>query len=155
MARFTLAVAGALTDVDTSQRNPFGIAIQDEAGNEYVYLKGVGSTVVKDAVIFDPSTFLTTRLVVDKAGPVAVALAAIAATTSFGWYQVRGSGSVNSDTVAGTQLPLYVDGTAGRVDDATSAGDCVLGMTSLGADTANVLPVALWYPFVSHSGYLT
>lgn len=140
--------------VDATKKHRLGRRRTDIAGNEYIYLKGVNSCVAKDAVYFS-SDFVAVRLVVDKAAAVAVAMAAVDAATKYGWFQIYGVGSVNSDTVAGANLPLYVDGTAGRVDDATSAGDLISGMFSMGADATNVLAVFMTYPFVQHSGYLT
>ena len=44
---------------------------------------------------------------------------------------------------------LYIDGTAGRADDADVSGDSIHGAFSMTADTTNVATVMLNYPFVT------
>jgi hypothetical protein len=136
--------------VDSSQQIPLGTRVRDTAGNEYVYLKGVTSTAAGSWVTYNSATYATTLLAADAVGPVAIAMAAVDANTKFGWYQVFGNNSIaKSDTVAGAGA-LYIDGTAGRVDDADVAGDVVIGAYSTAADTSNVLPVFISYPHVSN-----
>lgn len=138
----------------TSAKNTLGVRTWDQAGGEYVYLLGIGSTVAKDFVTFNSASFATTRLAADAMGPVALAMAAVVAS-NWGWYQIFGPGSGNSDTVAGATASLYIDGTTGRVDDAGVAGDWVEGLFATAADATNVLPVFLKYPGVYNNGYLT
>jgi len=140
--------------VDASQVHPLGTRGWDTSGNEYVYLKGVGSTVAGDHVVFDEN-YATTRLVADEVGPVAIAMAAIDATTEYGWYQRYGVNTIaKTDTVA-ADAGVYIDGTAGRVDDAGVAGDLVIGEYTMTADTSNVATVWLNYPHVANNAYLT
>lgn len=146
--------AHANTDtIDTTQAVPLGTRIRDNAGGEYIYLKGVASTTAGSWVTFDEN-FATTLLAANAAGPVAIAMAATDATTEFGWYQIFGKNTVaKTDTVA-ADAALYIDGTAGRVDDLGVAGDWVSGAVSSTADTANVATVFICYPFVYNNGYL-
>lgn len=137
---------GQITQIDTVATNALGTKAFDSAGNGYIYLQGVASTVAKDVVTFDEN-FLTTRIAANAVGPVAVAMAAVVAN-QYGWYQIYGNGSVNSDTTAADKA-LYIDGITGRVDDAVVSGDLIVGMVSTAADTTNVLPVWMQYPHVT------
>lgn len=138
--------------VDTAAKIPLGTRARDKNGNEYIYLTGVASTTAGSWVTFDEA-YLTTLLAANAAGPVAIAMAATVAST-FGWYQIFGKNTVaKSDTVA-ADAPLYIDGTAGRVDDLGVAGDWISGAVSSTADTANVVTVWISYPFVYNNGYL-
>ena len=136
------------TIVDTSRLTELGARGWDTSGNEYIYLTGVASTVAGDWVVFDES-YLTTRLVAGEVGPVAIAMAAVNAATSFGWYQVYGVNTVaRTDTVA-ADASLYIDGTTGRADDLGVAGDLIIGAYSMAADSSNVATVFISYPHVS------
>jgi hypothetical protein len=77
---------GDTTVIDTEKRQQLGSRDFDKDGNEYIYLQGVASTVAGDVVSFDEA-HLTTRLVANAKGRVAVAMAATVAST-FGWYQI-------------------------------------------------------------------
>ena len=136
--------------VDTSQISALGSRGVDANGNEYIYLQGVGSTVAGDWVVFDEN-YATTRLVAGEVGAIAIAMAAINATTSYGWYQIFGVNTIaRTDTIAADSA-LYIDGTTGRVDDLGVAGDLILGAYSMTADSSNVATVFLIYPHVSNA----
>ncbi len=142
------SVYGKLTDIHSSAQNPLGAEYSPDGGkNVYKYLKGVASTLVRDLVKFDEN-FQTTRLVADATGFVAVAMAAVVAN-KYGWYQVKGNASVNSDTTA-ADVALYIDGTAGRCDDLVVTGDLIIGMYSMSADASNVLAVYMNHPHVTN-----
>lgn len=59
---------------------------------EFILLSGVASTGVGSVVTYDTGTFQTTLAAIgaNKPRPVAVAMAAVATTANFGWYQVGG-----------------------------------------------------------------
>lgn len=113
--------------------------------NEYIYLQGVASTIAGSVVTFDRSTGLTTLIVGNAVGPVAVAMAATVAST-YGWYCIYGTCTAACDTIA-DNTACYIDGTAGRIDDAVVAGDLVAGMFARSADSSNLCTVELNYPF--------
>lgn len=134
--------------VDTSQVHTLGTRARDASGNEYVYLKGVGSTTAGSWVSYDEN-YATTLLAGNAVGPVAIAMAAIDATTEYGWYQIFGVNTIaKTDTVAADKA-LFIDGTAGRADDAVVTGDLIVGAASMTADSSNVATVQLNYPFVT------
>ena len=123
------ASIGELTDIHTEARNPIGTRVSgtDANGNpaEYVYMQGVASCLRGSWVAFD-ELFVTTLLVANGLGQVGIAMAAIDATTKFGWFAIRGA-------IQGLCLASYADnakvwatGTAGSVDDADVAVDLVI-----------------------------
>lgn len=140
------ASAQGLTEVSTTAKHKLG-TLYSTNGKIYIYMLGVASTGAGSFVSFDEA-FATTLLAANAIGKVAVAMAATVASR-YGWYQIYGvSTTAKTDTVAaGTQA--YIDGTAGRVDDAVVTGDMVLGCTIESADATNVATVSLAFPFVT------
>lgn len=147
---FPSATVGDSAVIHTAALTPIGTRAFDAAGNEYIYLKGVTNCAAGKWVSFNATTFTAVLLAADAVGRVAVAMAAVDGS-SYGWFQIYGFyASASSDTVAAAG-GLFIDGTAGRVDDASVAGDMVYGAVSTAADTANVLPVNLSYPYVTNT----
>lgn len=117
--------------------------------NEYIFLKGVANTVAGMWVTFD-EVGVTTLLAANAEGPVAVAMAAIDATTKFGWYQIFGTASGRVLADAADNAWLYATATAGVADDAVVAGDLIHNAKCRalnGGSTGNVT-VQLYYPYV-------
>lgn len=122
---------------------------RDIAGNDYVYLKGVASTAVGDAVVYDEAG-VTARLSTSTAvaQPVAIAMAANILATTFSWYQIYGlCPVVNCAATVAADAYLQSTGTAGQVDDTTTAAKSIVGATSASAGASNVLTAWLNYPF--------
>lgn len=138
---------GDTSIVDTVAKHPLGTKAFDKSGNEYIYLLGVASTAAGSWVTYDEA-FATTLLAANAIGPVAIAMAAIVASR-YGWYQVRGKNIIASSDTTADDKPLFIDGTAGRVDDAVVTGDLVVGAFSRGSDSSNVLTVQINYPCVT------
>lgn len=151
MAYFSNAktiAAGSITAVDSSKTDVLGQRRKDEVGNEYIYLAGAASTAAGKWVTFDES-FATTLLTANAVGPVAIAMSAVDSTSKYGWYQIYGVNTIASTDTVAADKQLYIDGTAGRADDANVAGDLILGAYSLTADTTNVATVHISYPTVT------
>ena len=115
-------------NVDSAtQRHPLGTivtATSDTYGvGEFIYLKGLDTTAVGTAVTYNADDFSTTILAGNAIGPVAIAMSACV-TGEYGWYQISGKAVVLADTVA-DNANCYIDGTAGRFDDAVVDGDMV------------------------------
>lgn len=145
-------LAGADTSqVDTTPVHALGTRMFDAAGNEYIYLLGVASTAVGDFVTYDEA-FATARLVPDANGPVAVAMAAVVAS-SYGWYMIWGdtpaAGTATTDNAA-----VYIDSNAGKVDDTGVAGDLVFGVTARSTVSNGLFTAQLNYPYVLDGAYL-
>lgn len=140
-------IEGSVSDVNTTKKYNLGERFCDESGNEYIYLAGVASTGAGSWVTYDEA-FATTLLAANAVGPVAIALGAYVAST-YGWYQIFGVNTVaKTDTVAADKA-LYIDGTAGRADDAVVSGDLIVNACSSTADSTNVATVFITYPFVT------
>jgi hypothetical protein len=101
---------------------------------EFILLNGVASTVVGDLVTYNTASFTTTRCPVtaNLGQPVAVAMSANNATTSWGWYQIGGVAVVNKSTglALGNNVALAVNSVA-------KVGTNASGKQILGARTAN------------------
>jgi hypothetical protein len=138
------AVNGLVGEVHTTQKNPLGIRAFDLAGNEYVYLQGIASTIVGSWVMYRSDTFITTLTVAAIKGKIAVATAAVLAS-QFGWYCINGliTGSVATGAAAGK---VWVTATPGRVDNTDVATDLVAGALQVGATAANLATFELNYP---------
>jgi len=138
---------GDTTVVDTTLKHALGTRVWDKDGNEYIYLKGVASVTINSVVSFD-EVHQTALIAANAVGRVAVAMASVVADT-YGWFMIYGKTTAKSDTVA-ADTAAYIDGTAGRVDDAAVAGDLIHGMIIRSADTANLATVELSYPYVDN-----
>lgn len=124
-----MASVGNLSDVDTTARNLVGMVVDgvDDFGGaaEFIYLKGVASTIAGSVVTYDHAG-VTTLIVADASGPVAVAMAATVAAT-FGWYCI--TGTVLADVVASSAAAVAGgknpgrETTDGKVGDGRAAGD--------------------------------
>lgn len=135
-----------LTNVDTTQQYPLGLRCKaKDTGStaygqgEFVYLKGVTSCA-RGSVVLITDTWGTSLIAARAIGAVAVALAAVDASTKYGWFQIRGQAVAACDTVA-ANAACYIDGTAGRIDDAAVAGDAVQGMRTVTADDTSTCVV--------------
>lgn len=120
------AVAGNPNEVHDSALNSVGAVAFDQFGNEYVYLKGVASTVEGDAVTFDEEG-VTTLLAANAVGPVAWATAAIVAN-KYGWYARRGNLLGNVVTATSADSTVGRETTDGKVGDGRAAGDQIYGV---------------------------
>jgi len=146
-------------DIDqtsTVQNNPLGLVVKardiSEATaygtGEFIYLKGVVSTVVGSVVTYNEAH--QTALLVELAavGPVAVAMS-INVAANWGWYQRVGIAYMAADAV-NTDKQLYADDTAGRVDDAIVAGDMIIGAVSVTLAADNFVDGYISNPYVSN-----
>lgn len=126
-----LAAVGAPADVHTSQRNPLGLVVPGQDSNglygQWIYAKGVGSTtqgcfVSLDVTVSTYATALTdTDVAATQIGRIAVAMAAVDSTSSYGWYQVYGQVAGLSLAAATDTKNAFSCATAGSVDDAPLA----------------------------------
>jgi hypothetical protein len=121
---------------------------RDVAGNEYIYLQGVGSTAAGSWVTYDEAG-VTALLDSDNTNgsPVAVAQAAVDATTEYGWYMIFGSCSAAAGDVADNGR-VFASATAGTCDDAAIADEQVIGAVWRSVETSALATVQLSYPFV-------
>lgn len=137
-------VVGGTTDIHTTQQNALGQRAFDALGNEYIYLKGVASLVANDWVVYDESSYATTRTVANAKGPAAIAQAAVVAG-QFGWFGIKGSFTGNVATGA-SGAKVWVTATPGRVDNTDVAVDLVDGAVQRSATASNLATFGLNYP---------
>jgi len=118
--------------------------------NEYIFLKGITGVTSTTRMVTYTNAYVTALLTANAIGPVAVFMADVDANTKFGWAQIKGScPEATSDAIA-TNAALYIDATAGRVDDAAVTGDLVVGIVSRSTDAStNIFTAQLNYPFVT------
>lgn len=152
MPRLTGPAMGAHADtttIDTTQAVPVLTRMRDSAGGEWIYLKGVASTVEGSWVTYD-ELGITTLLVTNAKGPIAVAGAATVAST-WGWYQIFGKASAMVAANTADNAILGFETTAGHAGDGRAAGDEILGAQARGATAgaAALTTVQIFYPFVN------
>ncbi len=154
----TAGVAGAqpMADTSTVKNHPLGkivTAVDPTYGEgEFIYLKGIASTVVGSLVTFD-QTLATTTLApaTGGKGPVAVSMSANVAS-QYGWYQIAGAAAVkapNAMTVGAEVFMLAA--TPGSVDDAAVAGEQVLNAavsTTTGTPSSGLAIIQINRPFL-------
>lgn len=120
-------------------------------GNEYIFLKGVASTVAGDPVIFNTAGE-TTRLAGTGVGAVAIAMAATVADT-WGWYQIYGSGSAKVVATGGVRV--YGSTVTGQLTATVVTGALIHGLYTGNGDgntvTGSLTNVELSYPHVDRA----
>lgn len=125
----------SLTSTETVAQHALGKVVKGidpvYGEGEFIYLQGVASTVVGDAVVFS-SAFATTRAVAASRGAVAVALSANVAS-QYGWYQISGLAVVKAATVV-ANTACQLTATAGTLDDTTTSTNYIDGAVFKSAD---------------------
>ena len=117
-----------IATTSTSQEQDLGSIVQawdsTYLTGEFIYLKGVASTVVGSFVTYNLKDCTTALLVANAIGPVAVSMS-INVASSFGWYQISGTAVGKAKTGFADNAAVYGTSTAGSIDDAVVAGDRV------------------------------
>lgn len=147
----------AIADNSTTQKVPLGTRIKakDTASTaygvgEFIYLKGVASTVVGSAVTFNQDDSSTALLAANAIGPVAFAMAATVAN-EFGWYQIYGKAVGKVLASFADNANCYATATAGSMDDAVVAGDLVKnckGASAIDTPSTGLAELEIQYPFM-------
>jgi hypothetical protein len=132
--------AQAITETSTTKQVPLGTrlkGVDPSLGEaEFIYLKGVSSTVVGSVVTFYESDWTTALLAANAIGQVGVAMSINAAATSYGWYQIVGKAIAKCVAAVADNGLVYACATAGSIDDAATAGDRVKrAITASATDT--------------------
>lgn len=143
---------GALTDLYTDlTKYRLGQRVRDERGNEYIFLKGVASTVAGDPVVFD-SAYATTRLAGTLVGDIGIAMAAIVANT-YGFYQIYGNGSANVVATGGVRV--YGSTVTGQLTATVVTGALIHGLYTVPGNgntvTGTLTTVRMAYPSVDRA----
>ena len=155
-----LVGAQPIASTDTTQNHSLGLIVRAEdpvyGAGEFIYLKGVASTVVGSMVDYD-SYLATTALspATGGTGPVAVAMSANVAN-QYGWYQITGIAAVkapNAMVVGADVFSLAL--TPGSVDDAAVNGEQILNAkvsTTTGTPSTGLALIEINRPF--HQGQI-
>ena len=150
-----------IANTSTTQRHALGTIVRAEdptfGEGEFIYLKGVVSTVVGSLVDYD--TFLATTALspaTGGVGPVAVAMSANVAN-QFGWYQIGGVAAVKAPNAMTPGADVHMlAATPGSVDDAAVAGEQILNAkvtTTTGTPSTGLALITISRPF--HQGQIT
>lgn len=126
-----LVVEQAIADTSTTQKHPLGTIVRaydsTYGQGEFIYLKGVGSTIVGSIVTYDIAFLSALSTVALLSGsPVAVAMS-VNVLSSFGWYQISGEAVVFKSASVSFTAGAAVGTTAGKAIIA------VTGLTLTGA----------------------
>lgn len=142
----------------TVQQHPIGTRVKAYdptfGEGEFIYLKGLASTDVGEAVIYDTYANTTKRGVAGDRGPVSIAMSANVAN-QFGWYQIAGAAVVKVAAAFAANANVYWTATAGTPDDAVVAGDKIDGIrskTAIDTPTAGYAVCQLAYPSANANG---
>lgn len=147
----------AISDTSTTQKLPLGTIIRarDQASTaygsgEFIYLKGVASTVVGSCVVYNPDDFSTTLASANAIGPLAFAMS-INVASQYGWYQIQGKAVGKVLAAFADNADCYLTATAGSLDDADVAGDYVSGCkgaSAIDTPSTGLAELEIWRPFV-------
>lgn len=159
----TNPIAGyqAIADTSTTQNHPLGTIVtakDDTYGvGEFIYLKGVASTVIGDAVFYTLGASAqtgvvgtTARVTASANGHLGIAMSANVAS-QYGWYQISGLAVANTPNTVVAAAAVYVIST-GALDDAVTSTDLVSNAnfaTADGTPAAGKALVNIDRPFVA------
>lgn len=144
----------AIAVTDTTQRHPLGTIVRAVdpvyGAGEFIYLKGVASTVVGSWVTYNLDDGSTALLAANAIGPVGIAMS-INVASQYGWYQISGKAVGLCLTGYVDNANVYATATAGSIDDAVVAGDRVklaVGASAIGTPSAGLAEFEISRPFM-------
>ena len=130
--------AGIPGEVHTSKQNDLGAVRRFSVANGqgvtsavpmyFIYLSGVTSTAAGSVVAFGQGVFTTVLVATGVKGSIAIATAAVDASTKYGWYTYIGQDIGIARSAIASNVPLYAGGVSGSADDVAVKGDQILGM---------------------------
>jgi hypothetical protein len=143
-----------ITDVDTTAKVSVGTIVTATSptygAGEFIYLKGVASTVVGSWVTYNMDDGSTALLAANAIGPVAVAMS-ICVADRWGWYQIQGKAVGRALAAFADNANVYATATAGSIDDAIVAGDRVKrakGASAVDTPSAGLAEFEIDRPFM-------
>lgn len=146
--------AQPIDSVSTTQRHPLGLIVDavdpTYGGGEFIYLKGVSDGAAGAWVTYNIDDGSTTLLVANAIGPVGVMVAALDASTDYGWVQISGKVSAAQCLTGHADGGLvFATASAGFVDDASVTGDLVNLAKAASTSTARSAEFEIHRPFVN------
>jgi hypothetical protein len=123
--------AGLPGEVHTSQLNDLGAIRKYSDGSEYIYLAGATGVAAGHVVLYQPVTFTAVKVATGLRGDLAIATAAVDAATKYGWFMIVGTYSTPSTlgSAIASNVPLFIGGVAGQIDDTVVKGDQIFKAT--------------------------
>ncbi len=118
--------AGNHDDVHATQLNPLGRVARFSDGNSYIYLKGVTSCVDGSVVVFQPGVWTAVLAATGVKGSVAIAQAAVDASTEYGWFLYIGSDTITVRTATTSNTALFIGGVTGYLSSTAVKGDQII-----------------------------
>lgn len=160
-----IGIQDILTD-DTTQNHPLGKRIRAKHSTygeaEFIYLKGVVSTVAGSLVTWDgdyQSALVPANATSDTLPGVDVAAAMTACVAAdYGWYMVAGNHpNVPKGTIVAGSVNLFTSSVAGAVQAATVSGRYIMGIRSASSvnstnTTYDTVEAILQYPRINPKG---
>jgi len=153
----SLVIPQAIDETSTTQLLPLGTRVRayDVASTaygegEFIYLKGVASTVLGSVVTFSSDDSSTALLAANAIDPVAVSMS-INVASSYGWYQIYGKAVGKVLAAFADNANCYATATAGSIDDAVVAGDrvkCMKGASAIDTPSTGLAELEISYPFM-------
>ena len=144
-----------IASISSTQNHDLGTiveAVDPTYGHgEFIYLKGVASTAVGSWATYGMDDGQTTLTVANAKGPLGVAMAACT-SGAYGWYQIQGKAQALLASACADNVTPVLTASGGVLDDASVAGDFVIGALTAGTNTATVAAltdVELNRPFVN------
>lgn len=146
--RISSPIAGTqpIADTSTVKNHPLGTIVKayDPAigEGEFIYLQGIGSTIVGSGVSYDAATFLTALASIVGGIPRSIAIAMSANVASqYGWYQISGRATVAKATATTLVVASAVGITSGLAVAAVTGKR--LSGAIVGATTTSTVPAAV------------
>jgi hypothetical protein len=138
--------AQPIMQTSTTQNHPFGTIVRARdvgttayGEGEFIYCKGVSSGALNAWAGVRSKAGLTTLATASGAYDlVGVMMATLDATTKFGWMQIKGRAIGKVLTQYADNAVVYLTGTAGSMDDASVAGDVIVGAHGRNGGTVTV-----------------
>ena len=123
--------AQPISTKSSTQKHALGTIVQAEdptyGQGEFIYLKGVASTVVGSWVGYSPALGTSVLATANGNYPLAVSMTTNTTTTSFAWYQIQGvAQALGLTSITHSTGFLWLTGTPGSVDDASVIGDAII-----------------------------
>lgn len=149
-------IGGQAIDVNSaSQLHQLGLcckavdmASTDYGVAEFIYLKGLASTLVGSCVMYSEDDYITKLAVANDAGNLAFAMS-ICLANEFGWYQIKGKAVGKVKSADADNVAQYLTSTAGSLDDAVVVGDRlhrVISASAVDTPSTGLAELEISYP---------
>lgn len=141
-----VVAAQRISEASTTKNFPFGTVVRARdygstayGEGEFMYVKGVASGALRAWVGIRAKAGLTTLAVASgRYELMGVLCSTLDATTKYGWAQISGRCVAKCLTQFADNGVCYLTATAGSVDDASVAGDYIMGATGRNGGTVTV-----------------